>query len=398
MAMLIFEIGQRQFVDADMRRSGNRPERSVLLKQKQKLMVALGSTLLGLLLCEAIARVIYPAPPSVGREPQLLYVSDPELGFFHQPNQRGWLDDGLVTINSWGFRGREVESPKPRGTFRIAVLGDSIAVGWGVADGETFSAHLERALRVPGAARVEVVNCAVSGYDTKQEAALFTRFASRLQPDLVLVAFYWNDILPMYVRAEGRRVDGSTQIVAKHPEPGQTLRLHQQDSSRLDRVLRWSRAFYHVGRTVRWLTTRPKARDGGQFLTEQTVLDGRDTAAVTSAWTDIEAQLRRIASLCQEPACRFGIVVLPGREQVTNDYPHARYQTQVREIGQRLGFFVIDPLPRFLENRASVNSLYIPYDRHHPTAMGHRLVAETIRDYLAGRSELLSAPSANGGQ
>ena len=42
-----------------------------------------------------------------------VYQSDPDIRYVLLPNQRGWIDDGFVTTNSLGFRGREVTLPKP---------------------------------------------------------------------------------------------------------------------------------------------------------------------------------------------------------------------------------------------------------------------------------------------
>ena len=52
--------------------------------------------------------------------------------------------------------------PKPDGTG-IAVIGDSHAMGWGVDDLETFSAHLQRLSKRP------VYNLAVASYGTSRE-------------------------------------------------------------------------------------------------------------------------------------------------------------------------------------------------------------------------------------
>jgi lysophospholipase L1-like esterase len=74
--------------------------------------------------------------------------------------------------------------------------------------------------------------------------------------------------------------------------------------------------------------------------------------------------------------------VLPPREQVMGVYPNARYQSRVRAIAAELGFVVIDPLPALARSRANVDALFIPYDRNHPSAAGHRVLAQTIAEYL----------------
>jgi hypothetical protein len=92
--------------------------------------------------------------------------------------------------------------------------------------------------------------------------------------------------------------------------------------------------------------------------------------------------MRKMHDLAAEFKFDFGIVVLPSRRQVVGEYREAKLQSKVREIAEAVGFFVIDPLTEFRERRDRINSLYIPYDLHHPSALGHQLVADCIADGL----------------
>ncbi|MBL0171644.1 MAG: hypothetical protein IPP90_13125 [Gemmatimonadaceae bacterium] len=51
-----------------------------------------------------------------------------------------------VSVNRWGMRDREFDLAKPPGTLRIALIGPSVAMGWGVSDFETFDELMEKAL------------------------------------------------------------------------------------------------------------------------------------------------------------------------------------------------------------------------------------------------------------
>ena len=53
----------------------------------------------------------------------------------------------LVSLNKFGFRGKDHESKKPAGIKRIIVLGSYQAWGLGVNDDETYSAILEKGLK-----------------------------------------------------------------------------------------------------------------------------------------------------------------------------------------------------------------------------------------------------------
>jgi hypothetical protein len=73
--------------------------------------------------------------------------------------------------------------------------------------------------------------------------------------------------------------------------------------------------------------------------------------------------------------------VLPCREQVTGQYSNAKYAQKLRSLAEPFGFHVIDPLPG-LRDGSDVRTLFIPYDRNHPSAAGHQLIAQEIIRHL----------------
>jgi hypothetical protein len=89
-----------------------------------------------------------------------------------------------------GMRDREYPRKKPAGTFRIALVGDSIGAGWGVNVEERFESILEetwdrRARRASGL-KVEIINCAVPGHSPGQRWYHFGQIGWPLDPDLVI--------------------------------------------------------------------------------------------------------------------------------------------------------------------------------------------------------------------
>jgi lysophospholipase L1-like esterase len=91
-------------------------------------------------------------------------------------------------INSRGLRGELYPVRKVAGVYRVVVLGDSNGFGWGVQEGETFSALLDGF-----AADVQVVNLSLSGYATDQQYLRFLREGVAFQPDLVVLQLTAND-------------------------------------------------------------------------------------------------------------------------------------------------------------------------------------------------------------
>lgn len=82
-----------------------------------------------------------------------------------KPNHSVVHAGGIWTTSRRGLRDREYAATCPPATVRIALLGDSIGAGWGVDDGATFEAILERDLdarwRAEGGPAVEILNFAV---------------------------------------------------------------------------------------------------------------------------------------------------------------------------------------------------------------------------------------------
>ena len=98
------------------------------------------------------------------------------------------------TSNALGMRDRDYGVDKPAGTLRIALVGDSIACGWGVDDGLGFEPILEHSwddrATASGRSRtirsVEVLNFAVPGHAPGQRWEHFRRIGWQTGPDLVI--------------------------------------------------------------------------------------------------------------------------------------------------------------------------------------------------------------------
>lgn len=101
------------------------------------------ATVTCLLLAEIALRVFHVGPEiSVVRKGRYRVSSNPVLRYELSPGYA----DGEFAISAAGLRSREHPEEKPLGTFRIALLGDSIAFGHGLDRPDTFAAILEAML------------------------------------------------------------------------------------------------------------------------------------------------------------------------------------------------------------------------------------------------------------
>jgi hypothetical protein len=154
--------------------------------KRPELALAGGSALAVLVLLLAAEGAVRLFAPRTAPADELsrLYRYSEHYGWEPRRSFRGHFDGRLVTTNRAGLRGPE-RSPTPApGTFRIALMGDSVAFGFDVSDHETFA----RALEAKRANR-EVLNFAVQGYGTDQSLLRLEREGLDRGPRLVLLAF-----------------------------------------------------------------------------------------------------------------------------------------------------------------------------------------------------------------
>lgn len=174
-----------------------------------KLLFGNLAVLLGLLLVCAIAGEILvrlaPTPnDQVERNGRLKYRFNPYrtdglLGWSLRPDWETVHQTGdfsaVVRTDERGLR--HTRQPVATGAgkpYRILVVGDSFAFGWGVADDETFSALLARRLQPPvGASHIEVLNAGVAGWSADHYGLFLKERGLAFEPDLVLMVPSEND-------------------------------------------------------------------------------------------------------------------------------------------------------------------------------------------------------------
>ncbi|MDZ4766268.1 MAG: GDSL-type esterase/lipase family protein [Chloroflexota bacterium] len=116
---------------------------------------------------------------------RLFYITTDGYGFTAM-NYHWYKNFYWGHYNSVGFRDNE---PDPAATTRIAVLGDSFAMGHGINNlDDTFPQILEREL----GAGVDVNVIAQSGWDSDVELDQLNRYP--YPPDIVVLSYYLNDI------------------------------------------------------------------------------------------------------------------------------------------------------------------------------------------------------------
>jgi lysophospholipase L1-like esterase len=168
----------------------------------KNVILALGVTLVCLLAFEAAVRlvvdngIIYELEMWKYARQVKMRDANPEIGHRHRPNAQAQLMNHLVKTDSRGFRSTPIPDTAPAGVARIAFVGDSITMGWGVAEQEMFSQRVLAELKKSGR-KVDGFNQGVGNLNTRQELGLFRDTGAKLKPDIIVLAYFINDAEPM---------------------------------------------------------------------------------------------------------------------------------------------------------------------------------------------------------
>ncbi|MBY0358823.1 MAG: hypothetical protein K2W82_12535 [Candidatus Obscuribacterales bacterium] len=126
-----------------------------------------------------------------------IFKLDPILGSRHMTNKRvTWRSEGFAQsyFNAEGLRENEALLAKPPGTYRIALLGDSLTESLQVPLEASFGRLLQNKLSEQNNRPVQILNFGTSGYSTAQEYLQLRQQVLKYKPDLVLVCYNSRDI------------------------------------------------------------------------------------------------------------------------------------------------------------------------------------------------------------
>ncbi|HEX9638287.1 MAG TPA: SGNH/GDSL hydrolase family protein, partial [Acidobacteriota bacterium] len=294
---------------------------------------------------------------------------------------------GRLHTNSYGYPSREFELRHREGIRRIAIVGDSFAVG-AVRQDQNFASWIER-LRP----NIEVYNFGINGTGPRDYYEIIRSEALRFAPDIILVSFFvGNDV-----------TDWRPLPDLDHLRPqGYALYLFVHRSWRLARE--WYRKSHEAApnAALLWPPPAPAPPEKGHNLSRETHLQVEHqrlllscpalAASYEPSWERALSTLRRIDQLCRAARVPFGVLIIPDEYQINpalleEVLQHSGVtresvdldllQSRLRAFLKRRGIDYLDLKPK-LEGEPDV---YLPRDTHF-NERGNRLVAEHIAAWL----------------
>jgi hypothetical protein len=224
-------------------------------------------------------------------------VDHPELGYKHPASVEYMLGSSRIQLNSRGLRDEEIPLAKPGDEKRILVLGDSVAFGWGVSQGETFSDYMEPLLDERTGDRWQVINTGVNGYNTDQEARFLLTEGIRYSPDYVLLVYVSNDIEP--------RLDPNSITWRRYPSWPSSL------PEAMDRV-RQSSFLFQLTRLFARMHRMDLARAGETGEGGASAVTQSKDVTPHPGWPDSLAALQKIADRCRRDNIPLLVAVISG--------------------------------------------------------------------------------------
>ena len=264
---------------------------------------------------------------------------------------------------STSLQGNVYDAVKPKDTFRVAVVGDSISFGPHMQFDDTFPAKLGRMLNLDASTKkAEVINYGVPGYSTFRELNT-VKAAINEGADLVILQITLNDpeIEPLNLKHE----ESAKRFGKFTPTPFEGALFKY-----------WSSLGYLVER-VHNMRSREAYRD--YFF---------DLFKNPRTYGQFEDSIKKISAMTAANNIKLVAVVFPlFGFQLDESYPFEPIHKQIADLLGSINVPALDLYPTF--KGIPLERLHvIPWQDLHGNEIAHRLAAESIFQWLYNIHEI----------
>jgi lysophospholipase L1-like esterase len=345
------------------------------------LMTFLISLLASLFVAELAIRLLWVPPSSlstISTEKHPFYDWAPRPGITGRHVSAEYDYEFRHTVQ--GLRGDQLfASHRPEKIQnRILILGDSFAYGIGSEQHEIFAERVHAQF-----SDTEVINAGANGYGQRQQLAILDTLGAALEPDLVVLMFFWNDVddnvkasSPAFAVASDGRVIRTDLDIPGDFDPLAPRKAKAQTKQPEKKV--WRRTYLYK-----------LFKEGGRGIRHR-LFGGIERIIRTpeqrkEAWVTTAELLRLLKLRSEEIGSKFLVASIPDYERVTSDGRlkgqkpiNIEIETQLNQVCDDLNIEYIDLLPE-LKSRQSASSgpLYFQTDRH-LTPDGNAAVANIL--------------------
>lgn len=300
--------------------------------------------------------------------------------------------DITYRINSLGLRDQEYSQQKPLGAYRILVLGDSFAEGYGVEESQTYQYLLEGKLNNSSSRLNEVINAGVQSYSPTLEYLYLQKYGLALDPDLIILHLDLTDFSDeqRYAAGESSLFQDTIPSVTWIPFLGQQVKWWLHQNSRLyDFSVKTLKKKLYPDLFPDQISFVPKDPFKDAFV----ILRDLNESEYIRLWQAITKNLLNIKQLLDEKNIKLILIMPPhGHQLSTQEWAKGRSRWQfakdqiyslrpqqdMQKFARENDLNYIDLIPAF-QSGIGKKRLFFPIDGH-LTFAGHQLVAEALFD------------------
>lgn len=268
------------------------------------------------------------------RKTEAARETDTYIQYELRPNVSIIYKGAPFQTNRWGMRDKHYSLEKPENTFRAALIGDSRAMGYGVADPEIFEGLLEERLNkeVDSAFEgFEILNFGVADYKPIQRLIVIEQKALAFKPDALIFIAHFDDF---ELRHLAEAVKKGTKIPFAEIEE---------------------------------IVAKSGAEKSMALAEIRRRLDVYEDEVMALAYN-------RLAAIERETNIPVIWVYLPSVKQYTAEENAQRLK--LAALAEKAGFISIDLSGMF--DGEDLSSLWVAEWDYHPNARGNRLIADRL--------------------
>jgi len=348
---------------------------------RKKLILVSCQCFFALVICEFALRLFKPARLVGISHMPCIYVRDERNGFGYMPNATGWLHryfemDNAVIINSKGFHDVEHDGLDPNDLLRIVAIGDSFTAALEVAVSSTWTQVLQKQLNHTRGSSAQVINLGLDGTGTDVHKNVLESYLQSGSADVVVLAFYANDVDDMRQKRLFREVYHDYVIPYQSELQKRGIIEHIVNHS-LSRPARWLHKNSYVCRAI-------MSRSNKYRLMRKNLVSPHRSGIKISEYTDeawsgrVEETFCELTTLSHEHGFKLLVVPVPTKDDPSESMTRLlNYLTpKVRDE-----LVIVDILPTMNEllkdEGLGYHQLFWKYDNHF-NAAGNRLYGTAL--------------------
>jgi lysophospholipase L1-like esterase len=357
--------------------------------------IVLGISLLLVGLIELVLRLCFPhitvATPIQGEH---FSIADDIIGMRYVPGARWRFKNPEYTveyaINADGFRDTKPHPvPKPVGTIRVLLLGDSFTFGQGTNYNQTWAVRVERLLEESGNSQIDLVKAGIQGMDTRSEFILMQELVQKYQADAIVIGFLMNDVDANSLHGIEREREASAGSDSHDRAP----------EAKAQSTASWFKAMRHTiirrpsGGTLQLLNLLRRLLIANEDMYCKLYLSSAWEEYLRNPWPPTVMQQVRITEMLFKKMSDFAqslgkqliVLSIPQQSQVLCSTEGASsehidvtsYDRYFSEVANEQNFVWVTTLESFQKAKQNHTKLFYRWDSH-LTPAGNQVVAEVF--------------------